>query len=325
MWGRRATLVTCLLAISAWIQRAYFLKRLEDASHTAVSNGPSFLVGVFSTSEEVAARARLRKDVFDHGRRVCSLQNFIRSPFEAHDCIVLYTFVLGGNSDGPSVLTKSRDPSSFLTRTGFLDEMDVTVLDIQENMQDGKTLTWFAYANTFVHQFGVEFVGKMDSDTYMNMDLFVDFVHRELVRSETERAHRKIYGGVLTDAIACGVLAGNEACKLLRGRVYMSGQFYFVSADMLEHVVKYGAANFEHRIGIEDMDFGVWVQSHPESIYLLVMTGELLWLHSPQTKLVSGWIDSKNELLHLPKRHDNLKILDACLQHGKVTCLQGDL
>lgn len=311
--GRRSLYLATILAFTAvsWVLHKT-LKAL-DASRRIIR--PIFLVGVFTTLQHVRERQRIRDGIFSpDDQRICSLQNFLMA-LTPQSCTVLYTFVIGGNPVGPTALTTRA--SSFLAKVEA-SEHDVTFLDIQENMEDGKTLTWFVYASSLLSQHKIDYVSKMDCDTYLNFDLFFNFIHRDLKPAHGLRL--KVYGGILNEALSCGVLVGNKVCRLLLSRVYMSGQFYFVSADLVEYVALYGSEHLDERVNIEDIDFSIWVQSHPEAVHLVSMAGEMMWFHSQETKTEEGWTRAHKSMLTLPVRHKNLKMLDECLYHGYRTC-----
>ena len=291
------------------------------------SSNSIFLIGVFSTFDGHIERDRVRHSIFpEENPRICTLNELVaesrtlaRRPAS---CQLAYTFVLGGNPRGQTFMSAGQGPLS-MHATGN-NELDLTILNIRENMNDGKTLTWFNYAASLLDFLSIDYVAKMDCDTYLNTDLFLDFIHRDLKYEPSGQRPRRIYGGILNEAISCGLLSGNKVCELLKSRVYMSGQFYFVSADLARYVSKYGSERFEQRVGVEDIDFGVWVQSHPQALHLIVMTGEVMWYHSLQTKSTHGWnaLRDGKAIFRLPARHDNLIWLDDCLRRDRSSCLR---
>ena len=89
-------------------------------------------------------------------------------------------------------------------------EPDVTYLNIQENMNDGKSATWFKYASHVLPEsLQIDFIGKVDSDCILHPP--------KLLRELEERISvgNMTYGGYPMD---------ND-----NDHHYMSGGFYFLS------------------------------------------------------------------------------------------------
>ena len=122
---------------------------------------------------------------------------------------------------------------------------------------------------------------------------------------------RKRYGGVLREFNTCGGYS-QEHCFLLQGRVYMSGQFYFVSSDLARYVSNTAVALNSTRSGIEDFDFGMWIFSHPEAINLVVISGEMVCLHDYRTKDLAWWQSTQTGKVQFPYRSSDLQSLDSC-------------
>ena len=65
----------------------------------------------------------------------------------ANHCQLVYTFVVGGNPNGPKELIDFNASYPLTVETPlFPDEQDVTYLNIEENMKEGKSQTWLKYA-----------------------------------------------------------------------------------------------------------------------------------------------------------------------------------
>ena len=107
--------------------------------------------------------------------RICSL-----SEAQTMDsCQLIYTFVVGANPHGPTNLVDYHNSSHPLTLTGsdvvaqFPDvlsnassftsremilEKDILYLNIKENMEEGKTPSWFHVANTLVEEYEIDYI-----------------------------------------------------------------------------------------------------------------------------------------------------------------------
>merc|ERR1712216_346549 len=122
---------------------------------------------------------------------------------------------------------------------------------------------------TLTEVLGVDYVGKMDSDTWLDIEQFIVFMDTDLPAAPSSgHDNRKRYGVILIEGVACGVKV-NPHCKLLRGRAYMKGQFYFVSSDIAKFIFESDYDRLLH-VGYEDFDFGLHVMSHPEAVNFVV-------------------------------------------------------
>ena len=114
------------------------------------------LMGIMSADfpNEFDCRQQFRElfEIASHQNgRVCSLGDFLSGP-ESHRrrCQLVYTFVLGGNPDGPLELVNNSFPllvsNDRLSASGIeaRDRLknDMTFLNIRENMEQGKTYVW---------------------------------------------------------------------------------------------------------------------------------------------------------------------------------------
>lgn len=277
----------------------------------------TFLIGIFSTLEEEELRTSVRSSFFVHrDGRVCSLQEYVKSGHRKKVCQILYTFVIGANPGGPTLIL---DDSSFRrTAAPETGEPDITWLNIRENMQDGKTQTWFSFAASFTRRYEIDYVAKMDMDTVLDTRALLEFIDVNLPPKPKVPApdRRKRYGGLLQEFLACGSYIH---CQMLRGTVYMSGQFYFVSGDLAEYISSDVFNSSQLRTGFEDLDFGLWVFSYPATVNLVVMSGEMVWVHDfYRTKTQGGRAEVEESIssgrLSLPRRRDMLLETDSCIR-----------
>ena len=184
------TVLTKLMATTSLLASMTESVRTAADKRVAVAVPPQrrsrVLVGIFSADfpneEPCRQRQRGLLQLYPH---VCSLDKYLSE--HPADCHLVYTFVLGGNPDAPS--TELLDDSSrpwllpnttadnprLYNGTDILSP-DVTLLNIQENMNDGKSQTWFSYAATLVEEHSIDYIAKQDTDTILYLDKFFDFV-----------------------------------------------------------------------------------------------------------------------------------------------------
>jgi hypothetical protein len=146
------------------------------------------LLGIMSADfpDELAYRDQFRKlfQIFAEHQdsRVCSLGDFLAQPESRHGCQLVYTFVLGGNPDGPTELVNDSlpllVPNVLLNSTSAASDKlrnDMTVLNIRENMEEGKSQTWIYRAQQLMRDHRFDYVAKCDSDSVLDLVLLFQF------------------------------------------------------------------------------------------------------------------------------------------------------
>jgi len=263
----------------------------------------NMLLGIFSVRTDTTMR-ELHRELFRDYDFVCSL-DILLNPNKTQQCRIVYTFVIGALIDGETF-------NGNVENSAPDDEAGVTLLSIKENMNHGKTMTWFSYASRLCKDADIHYIAKVDIDTMMRPDLLLRFIDRDLPPPPIGAEDmRKRYGGILMDFNTCG---GFEHCKIMRGNVYMSGQFYFVSTDLVHSVVSTSSKHIY--TGYEDLDFGLAVFGHPEAINLVVLSREVFWIHTKETKSAVGWKRLRSSAFQtLPQSNQFLIDLDVCLQN----------
>ncbi|KAK4053844.1 hypothetical protein OIV83_001500 [Microbotryomycetes sp. JL201] len=129
---------------------------------------------------------------------------------------------------------------------------DVVVLDIEENMNKGKTFKYFEWANdnatvptyyrTERDEFGVgfkkaDYVVKADEDTFINL--------AELERHLRVTPRERTYWGYLVR------------------NLFMAGEIYALSSDLVQYIATYQPLR-QYVIGKEDQRVAKWMRIHPE-------------------------------------------------------------
>jgi len=244
------------------------------------------LLGIFTIMEEKEIRNKLREYIYRNPKRadprLCSLPEFIQKQEEGQpcECQVVYTFVIGANT-GPNGQYIHRDDSKtplIVNQQYIADfEPDVTYLNVHENMNKGKTPTWFKYANGLSRSFGengFNYIGKLDSDTLISVPNLIHMINHDLP-SEA----KNVYGGIVCDEKACG---DPERChEILQGKVYMTGQFYFLSLDLASYVSDDALNRAAISSYSEDVDMGLWVHSSNQILKLVILNNKnVFWIHN---------------------------------------------
>lgn len=249
--------------------------------------------------EDVQRRRLIRETMLgremQEQERLCSLKQYL-SPSVTSKCQVIYTFVVGGNPQAPTQWLES----NYLPRTIDASQMlkhekDILYLNIKENMNEGKTTSWFDYAAS-LEDSGIDYISKADSDALISIPQLLSYINGHLPPATQ---HPKVYGGFLNEYQACG--GAGELCDKIRGKVYMSGQFYWLSRDLAVYLsqIAINDSSKSSRKFIttnnEDSDLGIRVLSYPEPLSLAACNGAQFWIHPLKTE--QSWLDEYHKLV----------------------------
>lgn len=258
------------------------------------NNKPNtILLGIFSTVEEKERREKLRNYIFRNPARadprLCSLNEFLSKQGGGNnnnnnipglfECQVAYTFVVGANTNpqGPYVHTDSSQMHILVGDQYIQDkEPDVVYLNIKENMNRGKTPTWFKYASGLAMNAGAifDYVAKLDSDTLLSVPNLIHMLNHDLPSQP-----KNVYGGIVCDETACG---DPKLChEVLQGKVYMTGQFYFLSVDLAAYISSDKLNRDSISAYSEDVNVGMWVHSSNRILKLVILNNKnVFWIHN---------------------------------------------
>jgi len=262
-----------------------------------------FLLGIFShdkDGKQAAIRSMIRNTYLSYSdTMICSLVNYMhyKDSNTPHDCKVLYSFVIGAandSEDSPTdhfrtdrpIVVKDYTPKN-------ADDNDCTYLNIQENMNYGKTPTWFKYASSVAESYGIDYIAKVDSDTMVSMKHLVDFITTDL---PPYPYNVRTYGGSMV----------HHAKRSKRGNLYAFGQFSFFSRDMASYIssddldryqIKQDGNGFNRgwaeKTIAEDMDTAELVWTHPYPLKIIFMNSRVPWVHRIKTE--KSWMDIWDE------------------------------
>ena len=272
---------------------------------TELGLDPTFIYGIFSMrSEKDKGRRQLIRDTYLQDPRFCPLNDLVApNSSTSPSCFVYYAFVVAGG--GPGDPTDHGDDSLPIALEPSADEKnegDVVVLNIRENMEDGKSQTWFKYASSLAmmgHK--IDYVGKTDSDTYPNVDQFVDFIKGYLSPAPF---NRRIYGGSM-------------GADYRRHDYYAFGQFYFMSTDLAQYISH--ELTVEDRAGIlkgkkiEDVDIAYLIHTHSLPVRNMNVGGIQFWQHPVKTE--EKWLNVYNTWVRPMRRPYFLPVIRFCWRH----------
>jgi len=164
--------------------------------------------------------------------RICALHELLDRNHPDHtlllqECQLAYTFVVGGNETG---LTQRVDDivAEPITLPSLSTEPDVVLLNIRENMNQGKSETYFKYGLSISDDhIYFDYIAKADGDTLLYVDRFLD---RELNRLPTFPDNGLSYGGSLF------LPRPDIVDSNMEGTVFFTGDFYFLSPDMARFI-----------------------------------------------------------------------------------------
>jgi hypothetical protein len=187
--------------------------------------------------------------------RICSLLELADKAFPniENDCRLAYTFVMGGNPNGPTELVEFND-SYPLTVNNIRnqEEKDIVYLNIRENMKEGKSQTWFKYATTVLDHHYFDYIGKTDVDTLLYPSSFLSQIVDTLPIFPN---NMRIYGGDYR------IRPSTPTVNL--GPVYMGGHLYFMSSDLARFITSSECNRTAVAVWSEDQSIGNFIHSHP--------------------------------------------------------------
>jgi len=234
---------------------------------------PTALLGIFSYSAGGKKRQYIR-DTFikDADERFCPLDEYVNQPFRGNKqkCRFPYTFIIGGgskdrptyhNDDAPLTLNyamfRNEETSDCNYQSkGYGDHRnDCTFLNIKENMEWGKSPTYMKFASKIATEYGIDYIAKLDDDTYLSTELFGIFVDDELPPAPF---NRRMY-------------IGPPRPSRIKHHIYAAGEFYMLSSDLANHVGNELDAEYMKDLSmhIEDLDMGTYVHTNPRPIKYL--------------------------------------------------------
>ena len=231
----------------------------------------------------------------------------VKSRTDSHNpCEFVYTFVVGANPAGSTELlqvsddatknvnseinTKRTTTSSTSSSSSWLvqrssiqngrkhqrqnsnkardiESPDITLLNIRENMNDGKSQSWIAYSSTVLatndEQSDFDYIAKWDDDSILLLPEYFQFVYTNLpshkpynsmffIGTPFDKAHWEQNNQTDADHERVESLYENQYNRV---HVYFGGQLYIMSIDLAQSITQEAIrSNCTYCEGVEDHD-----------------------------------------------------------------------
>mmetsp|Transcript_9662 Transcript_9662/g.20936 ORF Transcript_9662/g.20936 Transcript_9662/m.20936 type:complete len:411 (+) Transcript_9662:226-1458(+) len=292
---------------------------VDDDSNSSRLRNPRTLMGIFSSDNMFDATHRkwhrhLFNDVWKD-ERVCTLNQFRNSNDVSFKkkCELIITFVTAA-TDAPDAPTERLEETDTVdTPIEFLGDIknplkedinwdDVTHLNIRDNMNDGKSQTWFYFGSKMAKLFEktetpIDYVVKFDSDSILKLHDFLEFAHTKL---PPPPYNKNIFAGALRDKgpwYFKDSKLGHVQSDMARYEshwgieydgvhLYLAGQCYLMSVDLAAFVAeeapfsKMRVAKGGYLEGHEDHDIAAMVYHNPSPITLITIgKSQRFWEH----------------------------------------------
>lgn len=262
------------------------------------------LMGIFTYDRgtQMPYRRQFRK-IFElfpqrNDTRVCSLYDFEHAASDElrYECQFIYTFVVGGLKkdsartelvdDSDSILIPEEN-YRFQQSKDLRESNDVTYLNIRENMNEGKSQTWFKFATTIMEKYDLDYTGKIDSDSLPYLDKFFNWAYTYLPPPPYNRG---IIAGAPIDKMwwsrnkaQINEDVNEDFFRASYGKVmhlYAAGQCYIMSRDLAHTVVLEAPKSNSYREGHEDHDISAMAFHSPKPIsFHFLSLQQQFWRH----------------------------------------------
>ena len=258
------------------------------------------LMGVFTTIQDPLLYRKNYRHLatLSHGV-MCSLNAFLLDSESTAACRIIYTFVVAGRDEGPTkYLERNKDVAlprpTFKIPAKLSDwntAQDFTVLNIVENMEDGKSETWLNFASQVVEETeGIDYIAKTDGDTLLHVDKFVQYLDAFLppspynshvmmgkaaVRHLWEHKQKRKAMSLMKHHYDRGSGYGHL-------QLYFQGQFYGMSPNVANEIVQEAKLDRvqQYKQGYEDSDISAMANNLPHSLkFLFIKPPDMFWRH----------------------------------------------
>lgn len=273
--------------------------------HTA-TRPPRILIGILGNANDHQMGVVYR----DRHRQLFQLWNDSRlctwKEFDPEKCQVAYTFVLGGHNATSSIptyhlgtdnrpLTLNGTTSTIVPQIKDVGRSDMTILNIRENMNEGKTPTFFHWASGVARELEIDYVMKCDSDSFLRWNALWRFLYKELPWPRPETGVPSTLLGAFRHKAYWTTFADETMWQkewYAGMHLYLAGQLYLISRDVSKAMVvearkwytsettniSFAAPYFA---GHEDHDATSMIQQNPEAIqrWMSIPKHTIFWEH----------------------------------------------
>jgi Galactosyltransferase len=282
-----------------------------------VNDRPRILIGIFSTDFADGKEFRTRHRTLFHewnDTRICSLYDYEQEQQEqlflnnisrvSSKCELIYTFVVGANPKGlPQLLNDDHRswtvprPIKNANNDDINTSNDITLLNIRENMNEGKSQSWIAYCSQHLFKlYHFDYIAKWDADSILLLPEFFHFVHTNL---PTTPYNSMVYIGTPFDKVYWeqNEQTDEEHVRVEsffenyynRVHVYITGELYIIANDLAQYIII--ETMLHHCIyceGVEDHDIStIAYHGSPKSKpikFVLIGKHQQFWIHPIKTK-----------------------------------------
>jgi hypothetical protein len=232
-------------------------------------------------------------------------------------CEFIYTFVIGANPDGPPILLSIENDIKYDTTTieysnsyisswtvprpiinatddDIYTHNDITLLNIHENRNEGKSQSWIAYyTEHLIKYYDFDYVAKWDDDSLPIVSKYFDFADTNLVRAPF---NSMMYIGGMNKKQLWNLTGRTDEerrkkeiffeNRYLSIHLYVSGQVYFIANDLAQYITNEAiiqATNCTYCEGVEDHDISTMAFYGSPTIkpikFVFIGEHQKFWVH----------------------------------------------
>ena len=202
---------------------------------------------------------------FGRGLKLDSVNGTIRTRclWEDPDC--------GGTDVRQWTMGKPKFDASPKLLEEIKENKDITFLSISENHELGKTDTWFTYAAMLTKNrpnLRIRFIGKLDSDNFLNYAAFMTYFKRN---KQYIKERKFLYGGYVIHKGVCSTRSYDYICKRPEfiAPLFIPGALVYLSTPLAQHVFMDGTTLERKKqvwIHREDVQLGNMAYSDPSIV-----------------------------------------------------------
>lgn len=226
---------------------------------------------------------------------VCSLREYWHGNMtRRNDCQLLYTWVVGAaKKSDPKATTEyltlnqeQEDRPMTISKPSSSDP-DTTYLNIIENMNEGKSQTWFKYASSEIPEdFQIDLIAKVDTDCLVYPTILLSEIERIRKEMNLSLPLHRIYGG-----------SRQRGTDLS----YMQGGFYFLSRDVARYITSDQCQRDQiieeykpqyNNKRAEDVEISRFVRTFPGQVREIVLERETAYYHESKLKRADVFRDN---------------------------------